>query len=89
MLEQLAQSEWPVSQRRIEYDQPLLDQLHGTDRNRGFGETPIGKQSGRQPVGRMARPEEIAGAALYLASDEASFVTGVPFYIDGGWTAGT
>ena len=42
-----------------------------------------------QPVGRMARPEEIAGAALYLASDEASFVTGVPFYIDGGWTAGT
>jgi NAD(P)-dependent dehydrogenase (short-subunit alcohol dehydrogenase family) len=42
-----------------------------------------------QPVGRMARPEEIAAAALYLASDEAAFVTGVPFYIDGGWTAGT
>jgi NAD(P)-dependent dehydrogenase (short-subunit alcohol dehydrogenase family) len=42
-----------------------------------------------QPVGRMARPEEIAAAALYLASDEAAFVTGTPFYIDGGWTAGT
>ncbi|MEM8556344.1 MAG: SDR family NAD(P)-dependent oxidoreductase [Bacteroidota bacterium] len=42
-----------------------------------------------QPVGRMGRPEEIAAAAAYLASDEASFVTGVPFYIDGGWTAGT
>ncbi len=42
-----------------------------------------------QPVGRMARPEEIAAAAAYLASDEAAFVTGSPFYIDGGWTAGT
>ena len=42
-----------------------------------------------QPVGRMARPDEIAAAAAYLASDEAGFVTGVPFYIDGGWTAGT
>ena len=42
-----------------------------------------------QPVGRMGRPEEIAAAALYLASDDAAFVTGVPFLIDGGWTAGT
>ncbi len=42
-----------------------------------------------QPVGRMARPEEIAAAALYLASDEAGFVTGSPFLIDGGWAAGT
>jgi 2-keto-3-deoxy-L-fuconate dehydrogenase len=42
-----------------------------------------------QPVGRMARPEEIAAAAFYLASDEAAFITGTPFIIDGGWTAGT
>ena len=42
-----------------------------------------------QPVGRMGRPDEIAAAALYLASDEAAFVTGAPFLIDGGWTAGT
>jgi 2-keto-3-deoxy-L-fuconate dehydrogenase len=41
----------------------------------------------RQPVGRMARPEEIAAAALYLASDEAAFVTGSALVIDGGWTA--
>jgi NAD(P)-dependent dehydrogenase (short-subunit alcohol dehydrogenase family) len=38
-----------------------------------------------QSVGRMGRPEEIAAAALYLASDEASFVTGSAFAIDGGW----
>ena len=41
-----------------------------------------------QALGRMARPEEIASAALYLASDESSFVTGTAFLIDGGWSAG-
>jgi NAD(P)-dependent dehydrogenase (short-subunit alcohol dehydrogenase family) len=41
----------------------------------------------RQPVGRMGRPVEIAAAALYLASDEAAFVTGSTLVIDGGWTA--
>jgi 2-keto-3-deoxy-L-fuconate dehydrogenase len=41
----------------------------------------------RQPVGRMGKPEEIAYAALYLASDEAAFVTGSTLVIDGGWTA--
>lgn len=41
----------------------------------------------RQPIGRMGRPEEIAHAALYLASDEAEFVTGSTLVIDGGWTA--
>ena len=41
-----------------------------------------------QAVGRMGRPEEIAAAALYLASDEAAFVTGSALMIDGGWSAG-
>lgn len=41
----------------------------------------------RQPIGRMGQPEEIAAAALYLASDEAAFVTGTALVIDGGWTA--
>ncbi len=38
-----------------------------------------------QAMGRMGRPEEIAAAALYLASDAASFVTGSALAIDGGW----
>lgn len=46
------------------------------------------EMSSSQPVGRMGRPEEIAAAALYLASDEAAFVTGAALSIDGGWSAG-
>jgi len=41
----------------------------------------------RQPIGRLGRPEEIAGMALYLASDDAGFVNGSVLPIDGGWTA--
>ena len=40
-----------------------------------------------QPIRRIGQPDEIGGAALYLASDEASFVTGQVFVIDGGETA--
>jgi 2-keto-3-deoxy-L-fuconate dehydrogenase len=43
------------------------------------------KLSATQPIGRMARPEEIAYLALYLCSDEASFVTGCDYPIDGGF----
>ena len=39
------------------------------------------------PMGRWARPEEVAFGVLYLASDESSFVTGSELVIDGGWTA--
>ena len=41
----------------------------------------------RQPVGRLGRPDEIAAAALYLCSDEASFVTGAALAVDGGYLA--
>ncbi len=39
------------------------------------------------PIGRLGRPEDIANAALFLASDESSFATGAVFVIDGGITA--
>lgn len=42
------------------------------------------KLSEYQPIGRMGRPEEVAALALYLCSDEASFITGQDFPIDGG-----
>jgi 2-keto-3-deoxy-L-fuconate dehydrogenase len=40
----------------------------------------------RQPMGRLGCPEEIAGLAVYLASDESNFTTGQTHIIDGGWT---
>jgi NAD(P)-dependent dehydrogenase (short-subunit alcohol dehydrogenase family) len=42
----------------------------------------------RYPLGRFGQPQEIAAAILYLASDEAAFVTGVALPVDGGYTAG-
>ena len=66
--------------------------------NPGFIETPMtreitenpavrGQIERQTPMGRWGRPEEVAKAALFLASDEASFVTGAPLIVDGGWTA--
>jgi 2-keto-3-deoxy-L-fuconate dehydrogenase len=43
------------------------------------------KLESSQPIGRMGRPEEIAALALYLCSDEASFITGSDYPIDGGF----
>jgi meso-butanediol dehydrogenase/(S,S)-butanediol dehydrogenase/diacetyl reductase len=60
-------------------DTPLLRASRSPEVLQAFAEA--------QPIGRLGTPQEIAAAALFLASDEASFVTGVAFPVDGGQTA--
>ena len=42
------------------------------------------KRSQAHPIGRLGNPEEVAAMAVFLCSDEASFITGCPYPVDGG-----
>ena len=66
------------------FQTPMLDDIVATTRNPDKFRAGL---QGNVPLGRFGQPEEVAAMALYLASDEARFVTGAEFAIDGGFTA--
>jgi 3-oxoacyl-[acyl-carrier protein] reductase len=63
-------------------DTPMVSRIQGGS---AMSERAINRIS---TLGRIGKPEEIAKMALFLASDDASFATGAPFVVDGGWTIG-
>lgn len=65
-------------------DTPILDSMFDAGRDRDASLSKLGRQI---PVGRVGEPDDVAYAALYLASDEAKFVTGAELYVDGGLSA--
>jgi NAD(P)-dependent dehydrogenase (short-subunit alcohol dehydrogenase family) len=63
--------------------------LRAEARQLGEAQNPFLSDAARRPLGRVGTPEEIAQAALYLASDASSFVTGTALVVDGGGLAGS
>lgn len=61
--------------------------LHDRLRATGDFDKALADFKARQPMGRLAQPDEIANLVIYLASDDSSFTTGQAHVIDGGWTA--
>ena len=57
----------------------LLERYEGSERHQAM--------LSNTPMGRLGRPEEIAGAVAFLGSDDAGYMTGSELYADGGWTA--
>jgi NAD(P)-dependent dehydrogenase (short-subunit alcohol dehydrogenase family) len=53
----------------------------------GMGEAARGQRIAMHPVGRFGEPDDIAGMAVLLASDESEWITGSAFTVDGGYSA--
>lgn len=64
---------------------PLVEDL--ASRQDGWAEEYKKRMGDKHLIGHVGKPDDVAYAVLYLASDESAFTTGVPMVVDGGYTA--
>ena len=86
-LTKTASLEYATENLRINAVCPGVIHTAMIDRFTGGDEEAMKQMAQMQPVGRMGRPEEVADAVIWLCSEEASFVTGHPLVVDGGFVA--
>jgi NAD(P)-dependent dehydrogenase (short-subunit alcohol dehydrogenase family) len=72
---------------RVNAVSPGMIRTAATEGNLLAPDHPMRAIAGSIPLGRIGAPEEVAKCALFLASDEASYVTGANLMVDGGWSA--
>ncbi len=86
MMTRIMAAEWAPAVR-VNAVAPGYVRTEMTARLEAEGRLDLKAVSGRTPQGRIAEPDEVAGAYVYLASSEAAFVTGETVVVDGGWLA--
>jgi Enoyl-(Acyl carrier protein) reductase len=69
----------------LKYQEGSMGKLDGKVAVITGGNSGIGLATARVPLGRLGLPDEIAKAAVFLASDDSSFVTGIKLFVDGGF----
>jgi 3-oxoacyl-[acyl-carrier protein] reductase len=79
--------EWAADRVRVNSIAPGTIRTDLVQENLDKGNLDAGSIRQRTPLGRFGEPAEVAALAAFLASDDASYITGQTIYIDGGWTS--
>jgi 3-oxoacyl-[acyl-carrier protein] reductase len=87
MLTKVLAIEWAEKGIRVNAVGPAYVATEMTQRNIAAGNVNEGQIKARIPLGRLARPADVADAVSFLLSDKSSFITGHSLYVDGGWLA--
>jgi len=87
MLTKLLASEWAVKKIRVNAIAPGYIRTELVQGVIDQGLLPVDAIKKRTPQGRIGEVDDVLGAAVFLASEEAAYITGAILTVDGGWTA--